>query len=226
MKNKLVFVVAAVLIIVPILPGQIRGDFYPAVDPLGMSTEDRAYPLDSIGASLNRRPKIVWLILGGLAGNLAGAIGLGFAGSLIRYSGEGLVSPGTIVGVPVGSIFGSALGVCLAGNTRYWRGKFGSALQGSILGLLSACLVSVVFPDTFQMLGFVYFAVLPPVGAAVLFNSTLERRSFGLQDALFGFSGGRLRLGVPNVQVRPVFIPGLSVKPELQFSVRVFSVKL
>ena len=225
MKKTIALVTAVLLLAVPVLAG--NGTAYslmPGACPLEFSPQHE--PESDFGGLPGRRPALAGLILGGLAGNLAGAIGLGCAGSLVRISGENLVPPGILVGVPVGSVFGSALGVCLAGNTHYWRGRFGSALLGSTLGLFSACLICAAFPDTFQQLGLVYFAVLPPLGAAVFFNSTLDRRFSRTQGGLFSFSRGRLRMGVPGLDVRPVSVPGVEARPELQFKVKVLSVEL
>ncbi len=183
-------------------------------------------PEFDVGQLSGKRPKMEGLILGGLAGNLAGSIGLFWLGSHFPSPGDELVAMAAIVGTFAGSTCGSALGVCLAGNTRYWRGRFASALLGSSLGIVSAFLVTMAAGDDSPTLSLLSLALLPPLGSAILFNSTLERRASRTRGALFSLAGRRLELGVPDVQVRPISVPGLNARPEMRFHVRVLSVEL
>ena len=168
------------------------------------------------------------VILAGVVGNIVGVYGGVTLGNCFPSRGESLVPPGAILGGGVGSVFGSALGVYLAGNSHNAGGNFGSALKGSFLGELAAIAVSLAFGAIHDVgvVPLLSFAILPPVGAALLFNRSLNSGSFQTGTGFLNLAEGKLGLGVPDIQVQPLFVPGLSAKPELQFNVKVLSVTL
>lgn len=159
-------------------------------------------------------------VMAGVAGNLAGI----YAGALLGSSSY----PGIVLGGIAGSAGGSALGVFIAGSSGGRGGNFGSALGGSLLGEVAAVALAFIIPARGESefafpLGFL---ILPPLGAAIVFNSSLSSRSFQAGNGFLNLAGGKLGIGVPDVQVRPSYVPGLKVKRELQFNVRVLSVEL
>lgn len=147
------------------------------------------------------------------------------AGGRIDNSGESLVSRGALLGVLAGSVVGSAVGVHLAAGRR---GSFSSALLGSLLGEAAALGAAAVLSNAgaLGLMAVVPLAVLPPAGAAIFYGNSLAswRRRAG--DGLLNLSAGRLGIGVPDVQVRPLIVPGDSAKPGLQIKIRVLSVEL
>lgn len=164
--------------------------------------------------------KVALTILAGVAGNVVGIC----AGALLGRSSE----LGIVLGGIAGSAGGSALGVYFAGSSGGRRGSFGSALLGSLLGDAAAVALAFIIPGRgASEFGFLAgFLILPPIGAAILFNSSLGAGSYRVGNGLINLDKGRLGLGVPDIQVRPSCVPGLKAKPELQFNVRVLSVEL
>jgi len=159
----------------------------------------------------------VLTILGGVAGNVVGM----YAGAYLGY----VVPPGPVWGMLAGSTLGSALGAYLAGSSGGHRGNFGAALGGSLLGELAALgLAFVIHSEGMPFLG--GFLILPPIGAALAFNSSQRSRSFQAGNGLLNLAEGKLGLGVPDINVRPSYVPGLKAKPELQFNVKVLSMEL
>ncbi|MCJ7526013.1 MAG: hypothetical protein MUP71_12450 [Candidatus Aminicenantes bacterium] len=163
---------------------------------------------------------LVPMVLAGVAGNLVGIIaGIGLGSSSYQ---------GMLLGGIAGSAGGSALGVYIAGSSHGRRGNFGSALLGSLLGELAASALALVLPrrgdSEFAFLP--GFLILPPIGAAILFNRSLNSRSFQAGNGLFNLAEGRLGLAVPDIQVRPVPVSGKSNKTEFGFRVNVLSVEL
>ena len=159
----------------------------------------------------------VLMIIAGVAGNVVGA----FSGAALgRYSYGGI-----ILGGLAGSTLGSALGVYLAGSSDGRRGDFAAALGGSLLGeaLAFGLALAIRTEEAPFMAGFL---ILPPIGAALLFNSSQRYRSVRAGNGLLNLAEGKLGLGVPDVQVSPSCVPGLKAKPELRFNVRVLSVEL
>ncbi len=164
----------------------------------------------------------VLMILAGVGGNFIGLCAGVYLANL-DLGGGGLADP--IVGGLVGSVCGSTLGVYLAGRAGGRRGNFGSALLGSLLGEVVAVALALAIPsEEFPFLA--GFLVLPPIGAALLFNNSPASWSVRAGNGLFDLAEGKLGIGVPDIQVRPLFVPGSSAKPELQFNVRVLSVAL
>ncbi len=155
-------------------------------------------------------------IMAGVAGNVVGM----YAGAYLGF----VVPPGPVVGGIAGSACGSALGVYFAGSSGGRRGSFGAALGGSLLGEAVALGLALVIrsEDPF-MAGFL---ILPPIGAALAFNSSQRSRSSRAGNGIFNLAEGKLGLGVPDVRVRPIFAPGCGSKPEMQFNMNVLSVEL
>lgn len=164
--------------------------------------------------------KVVLTILGGVAGNVVGIC----AGLFLGRSSD----PGIVIGGIAGSAGGSALGVYFAGSSGGRRGNFGSALLGSLLGEAAAAALAFIIPGRRDSeFGFLTgFLILPPIGAAILFNSSLGAGSYQVGNGLLNLDNGRLELGVPDISVRPLFVPGIEAKPELQFNVNVLSMEL
>lgn len=165
-----------------------------------------------------------WMILAGVAGNLAGMYAGGFLGYVVP-SGGGGIAAGPALGALAGSACGSALGVYYAGSGGGRRGSFGAALGGSLLGEVAALALALLLhnEDGPFLTGFL---LLPPIGAVLVFNGSLASRSIRAGNGLLCLAKGKLEVAVPNVQVRPVIVPGCVSKPEMQFNVRVLSVEL
>jgi hypothetical protein len=108
------------------------------------------------------------------------------------------------------------------------RGNFGSALAGSALGIVAAIAVTSVLNERegLGMLAIVPLAIMPPLGAFMLYSRSMGAYSSRTAGGLFSLAGGKLGLGVPDITVRPIFIPGCGSKPEMQFNVKVLSVEL
>ncbi len=157
-----------------------------------------------------------WTIIAGVVGNVVGL----YAGATLGT----LVPSGSIAGALAGSACGSALGVYFAGSGGGRRGSFGAALGGSLLGEVAALVLTLVIRNG-ENLFLTGFLILPPIGAALVFNSSLASRSVRAGNGLFNLAGGRLGLGVPDVHIRPVIVPG-GGKPEMRFNVNVLSVEL
>jgi hypothetical protein len=195
-------------------------------------------PVAELSRPMNGKPlvsagKFVLEVLSGIAGNIIGTgagIGLGMGLNIFFPAGhEVIIPPGVLLGAPAGSLFGSALGVCLAGNSKNAKGSFGSVVLGSFLGELAAVAIA-----TFVGLGdreggavaTLSFAILPPVGAAIAFNSSLRARSIPAGNALLNLSGGRIGLGIPDIHVRPLPAYGENMKAEIQFKINLLSIVL
>jgi hypothetical protein len=159
----------------------------------------------------------VLMVLAGVVGNVVGLYAGGSLGAL--------VPSGSIAGALAGSACGSAMGVYFAGSGGGRRGSFGSALGGSLLGEVAALALVFVIRNG-EGLFLTGFLILPPIGAALVFNSSMASRSVRAGNGLFNLAGGRLGLGVPDVHIRPVIAPGGRAKPEMQFNVNVLSVEL
>ncbi|UCH96876.1 MAG: hypothetical protein JSV88_08500 [Candidatus Aminicenantes bacterium] len=159
----------------------------------------------------------------GMLGNVGG----GFFGALIgsqviEDDDEGLFHGRAVLGYFTGSTLGSALGVYIIGNSGDAKGSFGSALLGSLLGECAAIAVLLLTRDGTAAL--ISFIALPPIGAALLFNSSLKYKSLPLSHALLNFNKGDLKVGIPYVHIQP--IPGYAknVKPTVRFDVNLMSI--
>jgi len=161
----------------------------------------------------------------GMLGNVAG----GYGGALIGYQiskeddeewfdGFG----GAILGYFSGSTFGSALGVYIIGNSGEAKGSFGSALLGSLLGEGAAFLVLLATKS--ESAWFISAIALPPIGAALLFNSSLKSKSLPVSHALLNFNQGDFKIGVPYVHIQP--LPGYAknFKPTVRFNVNLLNI--
>ncbi len=173
------------------------------------------------------RPNLGTMIMGGVLGNILGSLAGLYLGARMSSRDEDDLGP-LILGYGAGSALGSAAGASLAGYSREWKGSLGMATIGAVLGVGISWLI--VSTPTFQgdagMLALVPLLILPPVGAAILYNSSLRPRRLAHPGALLNFSAGKFGLGVPDINIRPLFVPGVDVKPELQFNVKVLSVLL
>jgi hypothetical protein len=164
----------------------------------------------------------------GVVGNVAGGYGGGLLGYHIDagddkggwFNGLG----GALVGYSVGSTIGSALGVSIIGNSRDVRGSFGRAILGSLAGEGAAILLALVARN--ETVALIAFIALPPLGAAVFFNSSLRYKSPPLSSALFNFDKGDFKIGIPFVRVQP--LPRLSKqqKPTVSVNVNLLSIAL
>ena len=175
--------------------------------------------------------KVGTMILGGIAGNLLGVFGgwaWGEAASGRHDSDH--IAAGSPFGAVIGSALGSSLGVFFAGNSKAARGKFGSAVAGSLLGMAAA--VAMTMPLMGQesgvgsKVGLVLLVILPPVGSALIFNGSIRTRPLPAGNGLLNISDGRVALGIPDIQFRPIFAPASGAKPAMRFNVNVLSVEL
>jgi len=174
---------------------------------------------------LKKRRGIGTMILGGVLGNLVGSSAGIYAGGRVFDEHDLLPFIAWWAG---GSTLGSAAGVILAGDTNGWKGKPGMAAIGSALGVgLSWVLASSPsFQASMGPLLLVPLLVLPPVNAAIFYHASMEPRQHRSGNALFNLAGGRIGLGIPGFQLRPLSVPGIDARPELQFKVKVLSVEL
>ncbi len=169
--------------------------------------------------------KFIGEIFMGMVGNFAG----GFAGALIgsrviEDDDEGLIPMGAFLGFLPGSILGSALGVYLIGNKGNARGSFGRALLGSFLGEVAAFAILLV--DHEGSVGAISFLILPPICAAVMFNSSLRYRTLPGPSALLNFDRGKFRIGIPDVHFQPLRGYTKNAKPEVRFSINLLGIAL
>jgi hypothetical protein len=169
--------------------------------------------------------KLFGEIFMGMLGNVGGGFLGGLFGSQIAKTDdeewfEGL--DGFVLGYFTGSTFGSAFGVYVIGNSEEAPGSFGSALLGSILGEGAAFLVLLLTKSGEAAL--ISFIALPPIGAALLFNSSLKYKSLPVSNALLNFNQGDFKLGIPYVHIQP--LPGYAknVKPTVRFDVNLLSI--
>jgi hypothetical protein len=209
-------------------PGPLPAGHSPSEQYLPDSEQDRAQT-QRVRMDEDR---IVRACLLGLVGNVVGSClfaGLGYNLIGDKNMGESSSSEGLLLAAAAaGSVCGSALGVYLGGNSRQARGKLDSTMLGSFLGGVAAAAITLAAGKVFDRphIFLLSFAVLPPLGSILLLNSSLRSRSTYEGNALFNLSGRRLGLGIPDIQVRPLWAPGFQAKPELQFNVRVLSVEL
>jgi hypothetical protein len=108
------------------------------------------------------------------------------------------------------------------GNSGDAQGSFGSALLGSILGEGAAILVLLLTKDA--KVGLISFIALPPIGAALLFNSSLKYKSLPVSHALLNFNQGDFKVGIPYVHIQP--IPGYAkkIKSTVRFNVNLLNI--
>jgi hypothetical protein len=157
-------------------------------------------------------------MLGNIGGGFLGAI---FGSQVIKADEEGLIPGGAALGYFPGSAFGSAFGVYVIGNSEGAKGSFGSALLGSLLGEGAAFLVLLVTKS--EGAWFISAIALPPIGAALLFNSSLKYKSLPVSHALVNFNQGDFKVGIPYVHIRP--LPGYAknVKSTVGFNVNLLN---
>lgn len=129
---------------------------------------------------------------------------------------------GLVLGCFTGSTFGSALGVYIIGNSRNAKGSFGSALLGSLLGEGAAIAVSLLTRNGTAAL--ISFIALPPIGAALFFNSSIKYKSLPVSQALLNFNRGDFKIGIPYVHIQP--LPGYAknVKAAVRFDVNLLNI--
>jgi hypothetical protein len=165
--------------------------------------------------------KLFGEIILGMAGNVA----FGYGGALLGIlSGRDLwtaIGMG-MVGYSVGSTFGSALGVYLIGNMGNTKGSFGKALLGSVMGEGMAILVSLLAKN--NTVTIVSFITLPPIGAALFYNSSLRYKSSPGSNALLNFNKGKIKIGIPYVHIQPLPSYAKNVKPTVMFKVNLMNI--
>lgn len=170
------------------------------------------------------------------AGKFLGEIGLGMLGNIAGGFGGALIGAnvsegddewfegfgGVVLGYFTGSTFGSALGVYIIGNSGEAKGSFGSAVLGSFLGEGAAILVMLVTQD--ETASLISFIALPPLGAALLFNSSLKYKSLPVSHALLNFNQGDFKVGIPYIHIQP--LPGCANKnkPTVKFDVNLLNI--
>ncbi len=171
--------------------------------------------------------KLFGEIFMGMLGNVAAGYGGGFIGYQIAKENDGEWFDGfggALLGYFSGSTFGSALGVFIVGNSGDAKGSFGSALLGSLLGEGAAVLVTILTGNGTAAL--ISFIALPPIGAALLFNSSLKHKSLPVSHALLNFDQGTFKIGIPYVHIQP--LPGYAkyVKSRVGFNVNLLNIVL
>jgi len=169
--------------------------------------------------------KLFGEIFMGILGNVGGGILGGLVGAQLDKGydeDEGLIPMGAAVGFFPGAIFGSALGVYAIGNLGDAKGSFGQALLGSFLGECAAIGVTLLLHN--GELAVISIIVLPPVGAALLFNSSLKYKSLPVSYGLLNFHKGDFKVGIPYVHIQR--LPGYSKnnKAALGFSVNLVNI--
>ncbi len=180
--------------------------------------------------SIKNKPRVSGgKLFGEIFMGMLGNIGGGFLGALIGSQvaetddDEWFEDLGGIVlGYCGGSTFGSAFGVYVVGNSGDAKGSFGSALLGSLLGEGAAVLVSIITKDGTAAL--ISFIALPPIGAALLFNTSLKHKSLPVSHALLNFDQGDFKVGIPYVHIQP--LPGYAknVKYPVRFDVNLLNI--
>jgi len=189
---------------------------------LDMSNQEAIEPI-------NNKPhvsagKLFGEIFLGMVGNVACGYAGGFLGYKVAQENGGWFDGfgGAILGYFSGSTFGSALGVYVIGNLGDAKGTFGSALLGSLFGEGAAILLSLVAKD--GNVALISFIALPPIGAALFFNSSLKYKSLPVSHALLNFNQGDFKVGIPYVHIQP--LPGYAknVKPTVRFDVNLLNI--
>ncbi|MFC2141035.1 hypothetical protein ACFLQP_01925 [Acidobacteriota bacterium] len=200
--------------------GLFSHGYWPGVD---MSNQEPIEPfMHKPGVSTG---KLFGEIFMGMLGNVGGGFLGALVGSQVTKTGDGEWFDGfdgVVLGYFSGSTFGSAIGVYAVGNSGDTKGSFGSALLGSLLGEGAAVVVSLITKDGDAAL--ISFIVLPPIGAALLFNSSLKYKSLPVSHALFNFNKGDFKIGIPYVHIQP--IPGYAkkIKPTVRFNVNLLNI--
>jgi hypothetical protein len=167
--------------------------------------------------------KLFGEIFMGMLGNVGGGfLGASIGSGVIEDDGEGLIPMGAVLGIFSGATFGSALGVYAIGNSGKAKGSFGSALLGSFLGECAAILV--LFSSRNGIVALVSLIALPPIGAALLFNSSLKYKSLPVSHALLNFNKGDFKIGIPYVHVQPLCGNGKNVKSTVRFDVNLLNI--
>jgi hypothetical protein len=179
-----------------------------------MSNQEQIQPIKDKPRS--RGGKLFGEIFMGMLGIIGGGFLGAIFGSQVREVDDEGVIPGRVaLGYLTGSTFGSAFGVYVVGNSGDAKGSFGSALLGSLLGEGAAILVLLLTKD--ERVWFISAIALPPIGAALLFNSSLKSKSLPVSHALLNFNQGDFKVGIPYVHIQP--LPGYAknVKPTVRF---------
>jgi hypothetical protein len=167
--------------------------------------------------------KLFGEIFVGMLGNVGGGILGALIGSqVVEDDDEALIPRGAILGLVPGTIFGTALGVYAIGNSGDVKGSFGQALLGSFLGECGAVALSLLLHS--GGIAVISFIVLPPIGAALLFNNSLKYKSLPVSHSLLYFNKGDFKIGIPYVHIQ--YLPGYSKnnKVALGFSVNLVNI--
>jgi hypothetical protein len=169
--------------------------------------------------------KLFGEIFMGMLGNVGGGFFGGLIGIGVAKRGDGEWFDGfdgLVLGYFTGSTFGSALGVYVVGNSGDAEGSFGSALLGSLLGEGAA--IAVLLLTKNGTAAFISFIALPPIGAALLFNSSLKYKSLPVSHALLNFNQGDFKVGIPYVHIQP--LPGYAkkMKPPVRFNLNLLNI--
>lgn len=162
----------------------------------------------SVGKQQNKKRhslrinKIAYEIIGGVAGGMVCGCGLGSLFSSAA-SGNGFMAGFTegVIGFVAGYTIGNALGVYLAGRSRYETGSFGTTLLGSILGMaLGGFIYTKFYKSPWGLLPI----ALPPIFAVTGFNITRKYRSQSTSErSLLSFKEGQVRVDIPLISVQP-----------------------
>jgi hypothetical protein len=236
-----VFIVVVVLVLLLMVPSQaaaqekplVAGDYrlfyYPYGDE-GNSSGNMTDPLQT--GRVGTKPhvttsKFIYEICLGALGNVVAGYGGAALGYMVSKEGDGEMFDGiggTLLGYSIGSAFGSAFGVYLIGNSRDVRGSFGSALLGSLVGEGAAILLTALTRN--GTVALISLIALPPIGAAVFFNSSLRYKSPPVSRALLNFNKGDFKFGIPLVRIQPLPRFSKQQKLEVKISVNLLNIAL
>lgn len=188
---------------------------------LDMSNQEQIEPIkDKPRVSTG---KLFGEIFMGMLGNVGGGfLGALFGSKIVEDDSEALIPGGVVLGYFTGSTFGSAFGVYVVGNSGDAKGSFSSALLGSFLGEGAAILV--LYLTKSEVVALISIIALPPIGAALLFNSSLKYKSLPLSHALFNFNQGDFKVGIPYIHIK--HLPGYAknYKATVKFDVNLLNI--
>lgn len=181
-------------------------------------------------AKIKNKPRVSpGKLIGEICMGIVGNVILGYAAFKTMHlfsksdKGVGSVDVGGAIGYLFGSTFGSALGVYIIGNSRNVKGSFQSALLGSFLGQIAAISIAWLF-NWDENATQTTFLILPPIGAALLFNRSLRYKSSPVSNALLNFNKGDFKIGIPYVHMQLFPSYAKKVKPTVRFKINLLNI--
>ncbi|MGM0557541.1 MAG: hypothetical protein ACQEVA_14245 [Myxococcota bacterium] len=187
----------------------------PPVDDLGDADTRTSQDVESTGGESNGEAQEYWDTqprqpqpgkrialegLGGLGGMAGGYLVGGFsgalAGALINQDPYSALI-GAVIGLSVGGLMGTPLGIWAAGNAVDGNGSYWTTLGGTTLGFVAAGIVSTALQTSAPGVGGVGGVVLPITGGIIAYELSNDgkRQNAGLQTP-----GLRLSAGIAQPQ--------------------------